>query len=188
MRWSVPQFPNLKLSQASGRSFSTHWPHISQPKTQPAQQQVTEDTAVAVSETTETVTEILARLKRLEKEVVSLRMQRSSGSSSTVSKKTFIITESSTTKGAAVGGGVIGGILGWSVLVNLWLLGMFIGATSCAYLSTTESSLGRIAKLIGTQVALVWKDIYDFYKQTTYLYRTGKLSYKYWTIWEEYDK
>lgn len=35
---------------------------------------------------------------------------------------------------------------------------------------------------------MVYKDVKDFYDQTVFLYKTGKLSYKYWSIWDEYDR
>ncbi|KAG5178809.1 hypothetical protein JKP88DRAFT_247925 [Tribonema minus] len=54
------------------------------------------------------------------------------------------------------------------------------------------SGKGRSRKFVidkrATKVALVYKDIKDFYDQTVFLYKTGKLSYQYWSMWDDYDR
>ncbi|CAM9665344.1 unnamed protein product, partial [Sphacelaria rigidula] len=61
-----------------------------------------------------------------------------------------------------------------SILPNLWLLGAVVGSITCATLSRTKGTAGGICATAGIQVALVFKDIRDWWEQTLFLYKTGK--------------
>jgi hypothetical protein len=134
--------------------------------------------------------EVLQRLGSTERELKILR-KRTEGAGAKRSKEArierFVIDRKATTVGAAVAGGLGGMIIGWSVFINLWLLGAALGAATCSYMSRQEGQLASICQTVGIQVALIYKDVKDFYDQTVFMYRTGKLSYNYWKVWETYD-
>jgi hypothetical protein len=109
--------------------------------------------------------------------LISSTKQSGSSVASRKAKK-FIIDDNATAVGAGIAGGFCGCILFWSVFTNLWLMGLVLGGLTCSYLSTTASPLGALARSAGIQVALVLKDLSDFYEQTVFLYKTGKLSHK----------
>jgi hypothetical protein len=102
------------------------------------------------------------------------------GSVATANRKArkFVIDDNATAVGAGIAGGFCGCILFWSVFTNLWLIGLVAGSLTASVISTTSSPLGALARSAGIQVALVYKDVSDFYQQTIFLYKTGKLSHK----------
>ncbi|CAM9898305.1 unnamed protein product, partial [Laminaria digitata] len=101
----------------------------------------------------------------------------------------FVIDTRAKMLGAAFAGTFVGMIVGWSVLPNLWLVGAVAGAVSWAALSRTTGTVGSVCSTCGIQVALLYKDVRDWWEQTVFLYKTaGKLSYTYWKGFEGYDK
>eukprot|EP00611_Tribonema_gayanum_P002885 TRINITY_DN12205_c0_g1_i1.p1 TRINITY_DN12205_c0_g1~~TRINITY_DN12205_c0_g1_i1.p1 ORF type:complete len:410 (+),score=68.16 TRINITY_DN12205_c0_g1_i1:194-1423(+) len=136
--------------------------------------------------------EVLERLNMAEKDLKQMKKKMGENGIEVPSGKgrsrKFVIDKRATKIGSAVAGGFGGMLLGWSVFVNLWLLGAVAGAAACALLCTTDGPVGSFISEIGMQVALVYKDIKDFYDQTVFLYKTGKLSYQYWSMWDDYDR
>ncbi|CAM9919405.1 unnamed protein product [Chrysoparadoxa australica] len=131
--------------------------------------------------------EVLDRLSANEREMKALKARFGVKREGIKSSTSFVLDSRATTYGAAVAGGFFGLVLGWSVYVKLAFAGAVAGAATCAYFATVEGRLGRICKDMGTQVALVFKDVKDFYDQTIFLYKTGKLSYTYWKVFDKYD-
>ncbi|CAM9893087.1 unnamed protein product, partial [Hapterophycus canaliculatus] len=108
---------------------------------------------------------------------------------SEVRDRKFVIDSRAKVIGAAFAGGVAGMIVGWSILPNLWLAGAVAGAVAFAALSRSSSgTAGSFCSTCGIQVALIYKDIRDWWEQTVFLYKTGKLSYTYWRGFEKYDQ
>ncbi|CAM9351365.1 unnamed protein product [Choristocarpus tenellus] len=134
--------------------------------------------------------EVLARLSTTERELRQLKKQGGVATTSRteVRSRKFVIDKRATTLGAAFVGGFGGMVLGWSVLPNLWLVGAVGGVVTCALLSRTSGVAGVFCSTFGAQVALLYKDIRDWYEQTIFLYKTGKLSYTYFKVFEEYDR
>ncbi|CAM9447942.1 unnamed protein product [Ectocarpus fasciculatus] len=132
----------------------------------------------------ERLSETERELKRIQKEGALAKTNRSE-----VRDRKFIIDTRAKMLGAAFAGSVAGMIVGWSVLPNLWLVGGVTGALAFAALSRSSTgTVGTICSTCGIQVALMYKDVRDWWEQTVFLYKTGKLSYTYWRGFERYDQ
>ncbi|CAM9344259.1 unnamed protein product, partial [Discosporangium mesarthrocarpum] len=133
--------------------------------------------------------DVLERVVATEQELKQLKKQggMTTPTRPTVRSRKFVIDRRATTIGAACIGGLGGMVLGWSVLPNLRLVGAVGGAVAFALISRTPGSAGSFCATSGTQVALLYKDVMDWCDQTVFLYKTGKLSYTYWKVFEEYD-
>eukprot|EP00752_Nemacystus_decipiens_P006778 g6087.t1 len=137
------------------------------------------------------VKDVLERLGETERELRRLRKEGSLAKPNRpeVRDRKFVIDTRAKMLGAAFAGAVAGMIVGWSVLPNLWLVGGVTGAVAFAALSrSSNGTAGSICSTCGIQVALIYKDIRDWWEQTVFLYKTGKLSYTYWRGFERYDQ
>ncbi|CAM9381981.1 unnamed protein product [Scytosiphon promiscuus] len=135
--------------------------------------------------------DVLDRVSDNEKELKKFRKELSltKNKRSEVRDRKFVIDTRAKVMGATFAGSVAGMIVGWSVLPNLWLVGAVAGAVAFAALSRSSSGpVGSFCSTCGIQVALIYKDIRDWWEQTVFLYKTGKLSYTYWRGFEKYDQ
>lgn len=147
---------------------------------------VTDDMELA--DVTSLMKEVLERVGENERELRRLRKEAAVAKPrSDVRERKFVIDTRAKMLGAAFAGSIAGMLLGWSILPNLWLLGAVAGAIACAVFSRTTGTIGGLCATAGIQVALVFKDVRDWWEQTVFLYKTGKLSYTYWRVFEKYD-
>ncbi|CBJ29777.1 expressed unknown protein [Ectocarpus siliculosus] len=144
-----------------------------------------------LAEMSEMMSLVLERLSETERELKRIQKEGSLAKTnrSEVRDRKFIIDTRAKMLGAAFAGSVAGMIVGWSVLPNLWLVGGVTGALAFAALSRSSTgTVGTICSTCGIQVALMYKDVRDWWEQTVFLYKTGKLSYTYWRGFERYDQ
>ncbi|CAM9467133.1 unnamed protein product [Ectocarpus sp. 13 AM-2016] len=144
-----------------------------------------------LAEMSEMMSLVLERLSETERELKRIKKEGSLAKTnrSEVRDRKFIIDTRAKMLGAAFAGSVAGMIVGWSVLPNLWLVGGVTGALAFAALSRSSTgTVGTICSTCGIQVALMYKDVRDWWEQTVFLYKTGKLSYTYWRVFEGYDQ
>ncbi|KAG7366489.1 hypothetical protein IV203_029159 [Nitzschia inconspicua] len=103
-------------------------------------------------------------------------------------------------RGTTFAGGIIGMILGTTILPNLWLIGMLFGALYGFEVTrppledqTTEEQskpnpMGRYLIKVGRMLATKFLQFYDYWKTLWFLYKTGQLSYEYYKRYETLDK
>ena len=87
-----------------------------------------------------------------------------------------------------------GFVLSVSVIRNLWLVGLVVGALyghSVAEDGVTDPDLGPVAELLinyGRKAAKKYLQLFDFYQGVVFMYKTGQLSYAYWKQYETLDR
>jgi hypothetical protein len=103
-------------------------------------------------------------------------------------------------RGTTFVGGILGLILGTTILPNLWLVGMLLGAMY-GYEITKEPVVmdpseppqepNMVAKRLislGRKIARAFLQTYDQWKTLWFLYKTGQLSYEYYKRYEMLDQ
>ncbi|KAL3922449.1 MAG: hypothetical protein SGILL_002202 [Bacillariaceae sp.] len=106
-------------------------------------------------------------------------------------------------RGTTFAGGFLGMILGTTVLPNLWLVGLLLGAMY-GYEITKEPAIdpetgereplkepnmiGKRLIALGRTIAQTFLNAYDHWKTLWFLYKTGQLSYEYYKRYEMLDQ
>lgn len=103
-------------------------------------------------------------------------------------------------RGTTLAGGVLGMMVGTTILPNLWLLGILLGAMYGFEITkppldgqTIEEQsqpniVGKYLIQIGRFIAVNFLKFYDYWKTLWFLYKTGQLSYEYYKRYEMLDK
>jgi len=82
----------------------------------------------------------------------------------------------------------IGVIIGASLIDRLWLIGGVTFSSWAAGAVHRDTGGGAFARKVGSQLALLIRDLQEKYNQAVIFYRTGKLAYMTSKVWEQYDK
>jgi hypothetical protein len=101
-------------------------------------------------------------------------------------------------RGTIFAGGLMGMILGMTILPNLWLAGLLIGSlygleiTMQSHESQRNDSkpklVGKYLITIGRMTAVKMLQFCDYWKTLWFLYKTGQLSYEYYKRYEVLDR
>lgn len=103
-------------------------------------------------------------------------------------------------RGTTFAGGLIGMVLGTTVLPNLWLIGMLFGSLygfeitkpplegQTAAEQPEKNLVARYFIQAGRLLAMKFLQVYDNWKTLWFLYKTGQLSYEYYKRYEMLDQ
>ena len=124
--------------------------------------------------------------------------KRASTSSHVAFPQPSILSEREIQHGTSLAGCLLGTIIGTTILPNLWLVGMVLGAFYGHEITKEVPQEGHVredpnivAKFLisfGKQLAKAYLQLTDYGKAMWFLYKTGQLSYEYYKTYETLDR